>query len=100
VCVCVCFIDPHSLDPELLAVAEGEDMVGERAQYDGGVYHVLLEAQQAHVESLEPHQHGVLWRAGRQHRATPTPFNVQYIRDVCNIISRQPCNNYARRAVQ
>lgn len=54
------FLAAHSLDSQLLAVTEGEAVVGERAQHDGGVHHVLLEAQEPHVQPLKPHQHGVL----------------------------------------
>lgn len=49
-----------SLDSQLLAVAEGEAVIGERAQHDGRVHHILLEAQQPHIESLKPHQHSIL----------------------------------------
>lgn len=49
-----------SLDSQLLAVTEGEAVVGECAQHDGGVHDVLLKAQQPDVQALKPHQHGVL----------------------------------------
>lgn len=43
------FVFVRSLDSQLLAVAEGEAVVGEGAQHDSGVDQVLLEAQQPHV---------------------------------------------------
>lgn len=63
---------PHSLDPQLLAVAEGEAVIGERAQHDGGVHHVLLEAQEPHVQSLEPHENGVLCNTSKSNDTTQT----------------------------
>lgn len=50
----------HLLDSQLLAVTEGEAVVSQRAQHDGGVHHILLKAQKPHVQSLKPHQHSVL----------------------------------------
>lgn len=50
----------HLLDSQLLAVAECKAVISERAQHDGRVHHVFLEAQQANVEPLEPHQHCIL----------------------------------------
>lgn len=50
----------HLLDSQLLAVTEGEAIIGERAQHDGRVHHILLKAQEPHVQSLKPHQHSVL----------------------------------------
>ena len=67
-----CDADAHSLDPQLLAVAEGEAVIGERAQHDGGVHHVLLEAQETHVQSLEPHENGVLCNTRRSKETTQT----------------------------
>lgn len=51
----------NSLDSQLLAVAEGKAVISERAQNNGGVHHVLLKAEQSHVQAFKPHQHGVLW---------------------------------------
>lgn len=50
----------HSLNPQLLAVAQGEAVISERAQHHRRVNHVLLEAQEPNVQPLKPHQHGVL----------------------------------------
>lgn len=41
-------------------MAEGEAVIGERAQHDSRVHNVLLKAQQPHVQTLKPHQDGVL----------------------------------------
>lgn len=49
-----------SLDSQPLAVTEGETVIGEGAEHDGGVHHVLLEAQEPHVQTLEPHEHRIL----------------------------------------
>lgn len=60
--VCVTFTAArgHSLDSQLLAVTEGEAIIGESAEHDGGVHHVLLEAQEPHVQTLEPHEHSIV----------------------------------------
>lgn len=55
----------RSLDAQLLAVAEGEAVVGQGAQHDGRVHHILLKAEEPHIQSFEPHQNCVLCKASR-----------------------------------
>lgn len=50
----------YSLDSQLLAVTEGKAIISERTQHDCGVHHILFKAQEAHVQSLKPHEHSVL----------------------------------------
>ena len=49
-------------------MTEGETVVSECAQYDGGVHHVLLKAQEPHVQSLEPHQYSILFKTSKENR--------------------------------
>ncbi len=60
----------HSLDSQLLAVTEGEAVISERAQHDGGVHYVFLKAQESHIQSLKPHQHRVLCNTSRNNKIT------------------------------
>lgn len=61
------YVNP--LDSQLLPVTEGEAIVSERAQDDGGVDHVLLEAQEPHIQSLKPHQHGILCNTSKNRKS-------------------------------
>lgn len=74
VAICV-----HSLDSQLLAVTEGEAIIGQRAQHDGGVHHVLLKAQEAHVQSLKPHQHGILCNTNKNNEITQADQNHNFL---------------------
>lgn len=69
----------HSLDSQLLAVTEGEAVISECAQHDGGVHHVLLEAQEPHVQALKPHQHSVLCKRSNYNRITQTDLDYLII---------------------
>lgn len=64
----------HPLDSQLLAVAEGEAIISERAQHDGGVHYVLLKAQEPHIQSLKPHQHSILCSTSKNNKENKNIF--------------------------
>lgn len=66
----LCALTGHLLDSKSFAVTQGEAVVGQCAQNDGRINQILLKEEQTNVQTLEPHQHSILWSTGQNSRTS------------------------------